>query len=103
MNDKFFKQTAAIMDAQTSNISADKERGYVLVRSQEIGIWHKTGSPRSVTEARVAKRYTNTPAGHRLWEEECQKVMAGIKSFEIGQPASKTESTSQFISTPIER
>lgn len=101
MSDKFFKQSQAIMDAQNLNVSPDKERGYVLVRSQEIGIWHTHNAPRSVTEARVAKRYTNTPTGHRLWEEECQKVTANIKSFDVNQPTTKPAATSNLITVPL--
>lgn len=100
MTDKFFKQTAAILDAQNLNVNPDKERGYVLVRPQEIGQWSAPGSPRSVTEARVAKRYTNTPAGHRLWEQQAMAHALELQAA-YAQPVDNPATTSTLITVPL--
>ena len=94
MSTKFFQKAQEVLDAQSGkNVGNGAHK---LVRASEFSIHFPPGAPRHLTEPRVWKMPSNSPAGVAAWEAESIALQAKLAANEIDltpKPAKKKPST----------
>ena len=80
MSIRFFEKAREVLDAQTGKSEGGACK---LVRASEIGIMSAPGSPRHVTEPRICRMPTTSPAGIAAWEKDSLALQAHLTATSI--------------------
>jgi hypothetical protein len=88
--DKFFAKSKEILDLKAGSVG---DGAYKLVRASELAVWSQPGTSPHITEARVCRMPTNTPAGIAAWESQSLAFHQELAASEAKQHPAKPATT----------